>query len=199
MANLTLLDLELAEVLGLAQAAQVATTKVAALARREKETELLELMSRMGDEAAQVEQRCDVAARTRDGMKTAIANKARETKAEVTEFMKTYLEEAEVRDGLEFLSMSAAGELAHWKILAKLNETTNDRAVASVVKFALPLQQAHVDAVREHSPPLAGQEDPPTPHKPSRGGGVPGNRRAPKPALSGSARKPRVRKATDGS
>ena len=44
MAELTTLDEKLAEVLGLAQAAQVATKKVATLARKEKETELLELM-----------------------------------------------------------------------------------------------------------------------------------------------------------
>ncbi|MFZ1993074.1 MAG: hypothetical protein WAU75_03115 [Solirubrobacteraceae bacterium] len=168
MADLTLLDVELAEVLGLAQAAQVAIKKVATLARQEQATELLELMNRMGDEAARVEQRCDVVAGTRDGVKTAIARKARKTKAEVTEFMKTYLADAEALDGLEFLSMTEAGEMAHWKILAKLNETANDRHIASVVRFALPLQQAHVDAVREHSHRLAGQEDTPTPDEPPR-------------------------------
>jgi hypothetical protein len=163
MAELTHLDEKLAEVLGLAQAAQVATEKVATLARKEKETELVELMTRMGDEAAQVEQHCDDAAGARDGMKTAIAEKARETKAEVTGFMKTYLEDAEALDGLEFLSMAEAGEMAHWEILAKLNETANDRDVATVVKFALPLQQTHVDAVREHSLRLAADEDPSEP------------------------------------
>jgi hypothetical protein len=163
MADLTTLDEKLAEVLGLAQAAQTATKKVATLARKEKETELLELVSRMSDEAAQVERRCDVAAGTREGMKTAIAKKARETKAEMTEFMRTYLEDAEALDGLEFLSMAEAGEMAHWEILAKLNDTANDRNVASVVKFALPLQQAHVDAVREHSLRLAAAEDPSEP------------------------------------
>jgi hypothetical protein len=95
MAELTHLDEKLAEVLGLAQAAQTATKKVASLARQEKDTELLELLRRMGDEAAKVEQRCDDAPGTREGMKTAIAAKARETKAEVTGFMKTYLEDAE--------------------------------------------------------------------------------------------------------
>jgi predicted Rossmann-fold nucleotide-binding protein len=163
MAELTHLDEKLAEVLGLAQAAQAATKKVATLARKEKETELRELMTRMGEEAAQVEQRCDVAAGTRDGMKTAIAQKARETKAELTGFMKTYLEDAEALDGLEFLSMAEAGELAHWEILATLNETANNRSVASIVKFALPLQQGHVDAVREHSLRLAGAQDPSEP------------------------------------
>jgi hypothetical protein len=160
MAELTHLDEKLAEVLGLAQAAQVATEKVATLARNEDEAELVELMTRMGKEAAQVEQHCDDAAGAREGMKTAIAEKARETKAEVTGFMKTYLEDAEALDGLEFLSMAEAGEMAHWEILAKLNENANDRGVATVVKFAVPLQQAHVDAVREHSLRLAADEDP---------------------------------------
>jgi phosphate starvation-inducible protein PhoH len=163
MPDLTTLDEKLAEVLGLAQAAQVATKKVASLARKEKETELLELMGKMGNDAARLEQRCDVAAGTRDGMKTAITKKARETKAEVTGFMKTYLEDAEALDGLEFLSMAEAGELAHWEILATLNETAKDRSIAGVVKVALPLQQGHVDAVREHALRLAAAEDPSDP------------------------------------
>jgi hypothetical protein len=80
MAELTVLDEKLGEVLGLA-----------------------ELLQRMGDEAAQIEQRCDVASSARDGMRTAIVK---------------------------------------------------------VVTFALPLQRRHVDAVREQSLRLAGDEDP---------------------------------------
>jgi hypothetical protein len=163
MAELTHLDEKLAEVLGLAQAAQAATKKVATLARQENDTELLELLERMGDEAAKVEERCGAAASSRDGVRTAIANKARETKAEVHDFMKTYLEDAEALDGLEFLSMAEAGELAHWEILGKLNETANDAEIARVVEFAFPLQQAHVDAVREQSLRLAGDQDPTEP------------------------------------
>lgn len=163
MTELTHLDEKLAEVLGLAQAAQAATKKVATLARQEKDTELLEMLRRMGDEASNVEQRCDAATNSRDGVKTAIAKKARETKAEVNGFMKTYLEDAEALDGLEFLSMAEAGELAHWEILAKLNETANDAEIDKIVKFALPLQQTHVDAVREQSLRLAGTEDPTDP------------------------------------
>jgi hypothetical protein len=108
-------------------------------------------------------QRCDVAASTRDGLRTAIAKKARETKAEVAGFMKTYLQDAGALDGLEFLSMAEAGELAHWEILATLNETAKDKDIPTVVKFALPLQQVHVAAVREHSLRLAAQEDPTEP------------------------------------
>jgi hypothetical protein len=163
MAELTHLDEKLAEVLGLAQAAQVATKKVATLARKEKETELVSLMHKMSEQAGEVQARCEKAAGTREGMKTAIANKARETKAEVTGFMKTYLEDAEALDGLEFLSMSEAGEMAHWEILGTLNETAKDRDVAAVVKFAMPLQSEHVIAVREHALRLATEEDPSEP------------------------------------
>jgi hypothetical protein len=163
MAELTTLDEKLAEVLGLAQAAQTATKKVATLARKEKETELIELMQLMGDQAAEIEQRCEEVAGSRDGMRTAITKKARETKGEVTGFMKTYLEDAEALDGLEFLSMAEAGEMAHWEILAKLNETAKDRDVAGVVRLALPIQKRHVDAVREHSLRLAAEEDPSEP------------------------------------
>ena len=160
MAELTHLDEKLAEVLGLAQAAQVATRKVATLARNEQQTALLELMEQMGDQAATVEHHCDEVADSRDGLRTAIAKKARETKAEVNGFMKTYLEDAEALDGLEFLSMAEAGELAHLEILATLNETANDPDVAALVKLAMPLQQRHVTAVREHSLRLAADEDP---------------------------------------
>ncbi len=163
MAELTHLDEKLAEVLGLAQAAQAATKKVATLARQENDTELRELLERMGDEAAEVEERCDAATSSRDGVKTAITKKARETKAEVNDFMRTYLEDAEALDGLEFLSMAEAGELAHWEILAKLNETANDSEIARVVEFALPLQHAHVNAVKEQSLRLAGDQDPTEP------------------------------------
>jgi hypothetical protein len=48
MAELTHLDEKLAGVLGLAQAAQVATKRVAALAGDEDETQLIDLMECMG-------------------------------------------------------------------------------------------------------------------------------------------------------
>jgi hypothetical protein len=160
MAELTHLDEKLGEVLGLAQAAQVATKRVATLARREKETELVGVMKRMSDEASELESRARDAVGSRDGVKTAIASKARETKAEVTEFMRTYLEDAQTLDGLEFLSMAEAGEIAHWEILAKLNETAKDSVIGKLVTFAVPIQQKHVREVRDHSLRLAGEEDP---------------------------------------
>jgi hypothetical protein len=160
MADLTILEDKLAEVLGLAQAAQAATQKVATLAHEEDETALAELMDKMSEQAAEIAERCERVAGSLDGKKTAVTEKARETKNEVTEFMKTYLEDAEALDGLEFLSMAEAGEKAHWEILATLNARANDEDIASLVEFALPIQTNHVDAVREHSLRLAADEDP---------------------------------------
>jgi hypothetical protein len=160
MPELTHLDEKLAEVLGLAQAAQQATKKATTLARKEKETGLVGVLERMTKEAAQTEERVKKVADTREGMKTAITKKARETKSEVIDFMKTYLEDAEALDGLEFLSMSEAGELAHWEIVAKLNEKAQDRAVAKLVDQTLPLQREHVDRVRSSALELAASEDP---------------------------------------
>src|ERR1700759_1345554 len=78
-------------------------------------------------------------------------------------FMKTDLEDAEALDGLEFLTMAEAGQLGHWEILAKLNETAHDADIDEIVKFVLPVHQGHVDAVREQSLRLAGKEDPAEP------------------------------------
>ena len=160
MTELTHLEEKLAEVLGLAQAAQVATKRVATLARKEQDNELVQLMGTMCDQAAQVEQRCATVAAEQDGKKTAILDEARETKAEIAVFMRTYLKDAEALDGLEFLSMAEAGELSHWEILETLNKTAAARDIAALVKFALPLQRAHVDAIRQHSLRLAGDQDP---------------------------------------
>src|ERR1700759_4275684 len=76
-------------------------------------------------------------------------------------FMKTDLEDAEALDGLEFLSMAEAGELAHWEILAKLNETAPDADLDEIVKFVLPVHQGHVDAVREQSCASRAKKTPP--------------------------------------
>ena len=76
MAELTHLDEKLAEVLGLAQAAQAATKKVATLARQENDAELRELLERMGGEAAEVEERCDAAASSRESTPRSLRNPA---------------------------------------------------------------------------------------------------------------------------
>jgi hypothetical protein len=158
MAELTKLESKLAEVLGLAQAAQGATDKVAGLV---EEDTIVQTLKRMHEEAAETEQRCTDVAGELDGKKTAILEKARETKGEATEMMSTYLgDDAEGLDGLEFLVMAEAGEVGHWEILGKLNERGRVRGVGELVSWALPIQERHFSAVRECSLTLAGEEDP---------------------------------------
>ena len=158
MAELTVLEEKLAEVLGLAQAAKAATDKVSSLT---DEPDLSTTLGRMHDEADETESRCTEVAGEIDGKKTAILDKARETKAEATEMMKTYLgEDADALDGFEFLTMAEAAEVGHWAILGKLNETAGEQPIAELVEWALPIQERHFQAVLDGSLALAGQEDP---------------------------------------
>ena len=87
MAQLTQLESKLGEVMGLAQAAQKATASVRKLVEDE---EIAETLERMGQEAAETEQRCARLAEQLDGKKTALSKKARETRSEAEQMMKTY-------------------------------------------------------------------------------------------------------------
>ena len=120
MADLTPLDEKLGEVLGLAQAAQDATSHVA---KMEGADEFEDRLSRMRDEAVETEQRTDALVDSLDGRKSAIRDKGADTKREAKEMMETYLAgEAEALDGFEFLTMAEAGELGHWEIVRKMSE-----------------------------------------------------------------------------
>ena len=160
MAQITQLESKLGEVLGLAQAAQQATRKVARLAKGEKE--LVGVLDRMRDEAKQTETRCKAAAEKRDGKKTAITRKARETKAEAAQMMETYLggDDVDALDGFEFLTMAEAGELGHWEIVKTMAAKAKDRDLVRLADWATPIQKAHVDVVRTSSLRLAEAEDP---------------------------------------
>jgi hypothetical protein len=158
MAELTVLEEKLAEVLGLAQAAQRVTEKVEGLV---DDDSVAEKLRRMHEEAAETEQRCTGLADARDGRKTAILEKASETKSEASEMMSTYLgEDADGLDGFEFLTMAEAGEVGHWAVLAKLNETANEAEVAELVEWALPIQERHFSEVKDCALLLAGEKDP---------------------------------------
>jgi len=158
MAELTVLEEKLAEVLGLAQAAKAATDKVSSLT---DEPDLASALQRMHDEADETESRCTEVAGEIDGKKTAILDKARETKAEAADMMKTYLgEDADALDGFEFLTMAEAGEVGHWSVLRKLNERSRRDDVQQLVEWALPIQERHFQAILDGSLELAGQEDP---------------------------------------
>ena len=158
MAEVNVLEEKLAEVLGLAQAAQGATEKIEGLV---SDDEIKERLREMRAEAEETERRCTDAADDRDGKKTAILEKARETKSEAEEMMSTYLgDDADDLDGFEFLFMAEAGEVGHWAILGKLNEQAGENSIRELVDWALPIQERHFETVRECALELAADEDP---------------------------------------
>ena len=156
MADLTPLDEKLAEVLGLAQAAQRATDTVGAM--EDAET-FAEELRRMHEQAAETERRTEQLVDGLDGKKTAIRDMARETKTEATDMMATYLEgEEEALDGFEFLSMAEAGELCHWEIVETMSEAIGADDVHKLATWAVGLQREHIEVVRRASLKLAVQE-----------------------------------------
>jgi hypothetical protein len=158
MADLTTLEEKLAECTGLAGAAQETTKKVEALL---EDDSLIKTMQKMRDEAEETESRCVRVAGERDGKKTAILDKAQETKNEAVEMMRTYLgEDSDELDGFEFMIMAEAGEVGHWAILGKLNERAGESAVQELVDWALPIQKDHLGTVLNGSLELAAEEDP---------------------------------------
>jgi hypothetical protein len=158
MAELTVLETKLAEVIGLAQAAQGAGTKVSDLV---EDDGLKSELERMREEAEETEERCTQLAEGLDGKKTAILDKARETKQEATEMMSTYLgSDADGLDGFEFLTMAEAGEVGHWEVLGVLGEKAGKIDVQELVQWATPIQQRHFETARKGSLQLAAEEDP---------------------------------------
>src|SRR3954454_19182311 len=156
MAELTPLDEKLAEVLGLAQAAQAATTHVA---KMEGADAFKADLDRMHQQAQETAQRTDALIDTPEGKKPAIRDKARETKTEAVDMMKTYLEgEEEALDGFEFLSMAEAGELCHWEIVERMAGALGESEVSGLASPIVELQREHVETVRRAYLALAEEE-----------------------------------------
>ena len=157
MAELTVLEEKLGEVIGLAQAAQQSTRKVAGLP--EASDDLKTLLDEMRQQAAETQERGEQLAAEIDGKKTAVQEKARETKSEATEMMQTYLGgDADALDGLEFLIMAEAGELGHVEIVGAMNEVTGEPKVQELFEWAQPIQQRHFEDTRQAALQLARQE-----------------------------------------
>ena len=158
MAELTQLESKLGEVMGLAQAAQEAATKVSKLV---DDDQIQATLKRMRDEAKQTEQQCKQVAEGFDGKKTAIQRQAKETKSEAQDMMTTYLgDDADDLDGFEFLNMAEAGELAHVEIVAQLNKKARNAKVKELLATVMPIQQRHVKDTKQATLVLAGREDP---------------------------------------
>jgi hypothetical protein len=158
MAELTQLESKLGEVMGLAQAAQEATTKVGKLV---DDDEIQATLQRMRDEAKETEQRCKDVAEGFEGKKTAIQRQAKETRSEAQEMMQTYLGKGpDELEGFEFLNMAEAGELAHVEIVAELNKKAGNAQVNELVESVMPIQQRHVQDTRQATLTLAARENP---------------------------------------
>ena len=158
MAELTTLDEKIGEVLGLAMAAQGVTDKIKRLVEDE---EIAQMLERTHEEAAQLEERCTALIEGFDGKKTAILEKARETKQEANEMMATYLgEEADGLDGFEFLTMAEAGEVGLWEILGAMNQKAGNQELQQVIEWAAPIQQRHFEQTLQGSVMLAAEENP---------------------------------------
>src|SRR5688500_4862439 len=158
MAELTTLEEKLAEVTGLAMAAQGAGEKVSGLV---EDDDLRQTLDRMVKEVKETEERCTQLAEGLDGKKTAVLEKARETKQEATEMMRTYLgSDADGLDGFEFLTMAEAGEVGHWEVLGVLGEKAGKSDVLELVQWAKPIQERHFATARKGSLQLAAEEDP---------------------------------------
>jgi predicted phage tail protein len=158
MAELTTLEEKLAEVIGLAEAAQKATEKVEGLV---DDDSVASKLQRMREEAEETARRGTEVAEQRDGKKTAILEKAKETKGEASEMMDTYLgDDADGLDGFEFMTMAEAGEVGHWAVLKKLNEQAGEEQVSVLVEWALPIQERHFSETKECALQLAGEKDP---------------------------------------
>jgi hypothetical protein len=160
MATLTKLESKLAEVLGLAMAAQDSVQQVKGMLRPEHEA-LATKLAQAREDARETQKRCTALASSFKGKKTAILEKAREVKGEATEMREAYLEgEDDPLDGFEFLTMAEAGEVGHWAIVGKLNERSGDAELRKLVAWALPVQQRHLQEVLDGSLKLAAEEDP---------------------------------------
>lgn len=158
MAELTTLEEKLAEVIGLAEAAQKATEKVEGLV---DDDSVAQKLQQMREEAEETARRGTEVAEQRDGKKTAILEKAKETKGEASEMMDTYLgDDADGLDGFEFMTMAEAGEVGHWAVLKKLNEQAGEEQVSELVEWALPIQERHFSETKQCALQLAGAKDP---------------------------------------
>ena len=160
MAELTHLEEKLAEVTGLAQAAEAAGGKVTKLTE-EQDSDLAKTLQRMAKEASETAERCEQVASTFEGKKTAILDEAREVKKKATEMMSTYLDDdSDALDGFEFLTMAEAAEVGHWSVLQTMNESAGNAQVRELVEWALPIQERHFQDALQGSRKLAAEEDP---------------------------------------
>ena len=159
MAELTNLETKLGEVIGLAMASQVSIDRVSKLAQGEKE--LTKQLKQMRKEAEQAEKAGTELAASFDGKKSKILSEARSVKKKGGEMLKTYLDkDADLLDGLEFMTMAEAGEVGHWQVLEQMNKKAKHPGIRALTREQLAIQKRHLREVMLASTTVAGQEDP---------------------------------------
>lgn len=159
MAELTNLETKLGEVIGLAMASQVSIDRVSKLAKGEKE--ITKQLQRMRKEAEQAEKAATQLAQSFDGKKSKILTEARNVKKKGGEMLKTYLDKnADLLDGLEFMTMAEAGEVGHWQVLEQMNKKAKHAGIRALTKEQLAIQKRHLREVMLASTTVASQEDP---------------------------------------
>lgn len=160
MAELTVLEAKLGEVLGLAMAAQAATKKVEGFVE-DDDQDIKQALQQMREDAAETQQRCEDVASSFEGKKTAISEKGREVKQKVEKMMTTYLDgEKDPLDGFEFLEMAEAGELGHWEIVHEVASDAGASNVVELAEWARGVQRKHVELTKQGALKLAREEDP---------------------------------------
>jgi hypothetical protein len=160
MATLTKLESKLAEVLGLAMAAQDSVQEVRGMLGGEH-APLDKKLEQARDDAREVERRCTALASDFKGKKTAIVDEARTVRQDTEKMRKAYLAgEEDPLDGFEFLTMAEAGEVGHWAIVAKMNERAGIAELRKLTDWAVPLQERHLQEALDGSLKLAAEEDP---------------------------------------
>jgi hypothetical protein len=159
MAELTNLETKLGEVIGLAMAAQVSIDRISKLADGDRA--VVQQMKTMRAEAAEAEKTATALAATFQGKKAKILGEARTVKKKGGEMLKTYLDrDADLLDGMEFMTMAEAGEVGHWAVLGELNKRAKHPGVRQLVSKQLPIQKRHLRDVTAASVALAAREDP---------------------------------------
>ena len=158
MPNLTNMETKLAEVIGLAMAAQDATDKISKLV---KDRELTSQLKTMKQEAATAEKDGMELVGSIRGKKAAITKEAKSAKKKAASMMSDYLERSsDGLDGFEFLTMAEAGEVGHWSVLGEMAKSAGNREMRALVSKHLPIQKRHFREATAGSLKLARAEDP---------------------------------------
>jgi hypothetical protein len=156
---LTVLQEKLAEAHGLAMAASVVTAKVE---ERVADRELRRRLWRMQDDAAAVRARCIDLEESLGELGQELLAHANTTNEHAGELVVSWFKAGtSPLRAWSFLAMGEAGEVATWTAVDRL--AAGDGAVGELARWALPLQQEHLELALGGAAILAGLADPDAP------------------------------------